>query len=448
MTHPRITFKEKVSYGLGDLGGNMLFTLVSSYLLYFYTDVGGIAIGTASIIMAMVRLLDAFANPLVGLAIDKTNSRWGKTRPYLLFTALPVALLAVLTFCTPDLSMTGKIIYAAITYALFSVVFTINNTPYSTLLSNMTDDERQRLSFGMFRTLGMSVGGFVATGLTLPLVGLLGQGNAARGYLWTVIIFGALCCTFFLICFANTRERITPSPDDVPLRLPAALKVAFKSRPWLIFCLLQLTTFSMFTMRNENTVYFSKYILGNENLASILLASSSIVTVAVAFFVPLLASKVGKKRCIQLGLLLCAGTLALNFFIGHSFPIVFTLHLLACFGSSLCTGMFFVMIAETVDHSEWLTGKRQQGLLNSMSMFITRLGIMFASLISSQILAGVGYQPGIQQPDSALFGIRFNYTLLPAIFALLGFFLSFFYRLDEIYPQILIDLQNRRKEPK
>lgn len=447
MPKPRISLKEKISYGLGDFGGNLLFTLISSYLLFFYTDVGGIAIGTVSIIMALVRLVDAFANPLVGLAIDKTNTRWGKTRPYLLFTALPVALLAVLTFCTPDLPMPGKIAYAAITYAVYSVVFTINNTPYSTLLSNITDNERERLSFGMFRTLGMSAGGFVATGLTLPLVALLGQGDSARGYFWTVLLYAVLCCVFFLVCFLNTTERIPSPPDPQPIRFPAALKLAFRSRPWVIFCILQLTTFSMFTMRSENTLYFSKYILGNENFAALLLASSSIVTVLIAFFVPLMASKLGKKNCIQLGLLLCAVSLILMFFFGRSAPAVLVLHLLACGGSNICTGMFFVMIAETVDHSEWLTGKRQQGLLNSLSMFISRLGIMMSSLISSQILARLGYQPDAALPDSALFGIRFNYTLLPAALAILGFILCFFYRLDEIYPQVLADLQSRRNQP-
>lgn len=444
MPKSRISLKEKISYGLGDFGGNLLFTLISSYLLFFYTDVGGIAIGTVSIIMALVRLVDAFTNPLVGLAIDKTNTRWGKTRPYLLFTALPVALLAVLTFCTPNLPMAGKIAYAAITYAVYSVVFTINNTPYSTLLSNLTDNERERLSFGMFRTLGMSAGGFIATGLTLPLVSLLGQGDAARGYFWTVLLYAVLCCVFFLVCFRNTTERIPSPPETEPIRLPAALKLAFRSRPWVIFCILQLTTFSMFTMRSENTLYFSKYILGNESFAALLLASSSVVTVLIALFVPLLASKIGKKNCIQLGLLLCAVSLILMFFFGHSAPTVLVLHLLACGGSNICTGMFFVMIAETVDHSEWLTGKRQQGLLNALSMFISRLGIMLSSLISSQILARLGYEPDAVLPDTALFGIRFNYTLLPAALAILGFVLCFFYRLDKIYPQVLADLQSRR----
>ena len=444
-TTETISFKEKFCYGLGDVSGNLTYMLISSYLLYFYTDVAGIAVGTVGIFMAVVRTIDSVANPLIGFAVDRTNTRFGKIRPYLLLSNLPLAILLAAVFAAPNLSETGKVAYAFGSFLLYSLTYSFSNTPYSALSTNMTDREDERLTLSKYRTIGMSVGCFAVTLATLPLVRLTGGGNDRKGFFWMAVIFAVVSAVSMHLCFQHTRERICPPPPKEGLPLTKAVRYAFQSKPWVILCALQSLSMASFTIREENTVYFCKYILNNREISSVLLTVSPIITLTSAFFLPKPTATFGKQRLLFFGYglnLLSLGGIAL---MGtHTAGVIF-FHTLAALGTGCSTGLFFVMISETIDHSEWQCGVRQQGLLASLLMLVVKLFCMVMSFCSAQILDLAGYREGMEATPAVLGAIRTNFLFLPMGLAVIFLICCRLYRLEEDYPRILEELHRRRE---
>jgi len=443
--HSPIKFKEKFSYALGDINGNTCYMIISSYLLYFYTDVAGIAVGTIGILMAIVRTIDSIANPLIGFAVDRTESKFGKIRPWLLYTNLPLTILMVALFCAPNLSVTMKAVYAFVTFLLYSIIYSMSNTPYSSLSTNMTDREDERLQLSKYRTLAMSLSSFAVTFTALPLVTMLGRGDEKKGFFWMILLFAGICFVSMQVCFQNTRERIRPKKEENPLPLWTAIRYACKSTPWLLLCLLQSLSMSAFTIRSENMVYFCKYILNNRDFVAVLQPVSSIITFVVAFFLPKLAEKLGKRNILFYGCLIHLVSLLGIALVGDSAAGVFVFYFLSALGNSCSTGLFFVMISETVDHSEWQCGVRQQGLLGSLLMLVVKLFSMIVSLISSRILSFAGYVENMEPTAQVITAIKTNFIYLPMVLAVLFLITCRFYRLEEQYPTILKELHERRE---
>lgn len=439
-----IGFWEKFCYGLGDVSGNLCYMMISSYLLYYYTDVAGIAVGTAGVLMAGVRMADSFINPLIGYAMDRTDTRMGKIRPFLLFSNLPLAILLVLLFAVPHLSEGAMTIYAFVTFLLYSLTYSLNNTPYSALSTNMTDREDDRLQLSKFRTIGMSVGCFAVTITTLPLVNWFGRGNEHAGFARAAALFAVFSFLTMLLCFLYTKERIRPPKEKNPLPLTRSIFFALKSKPWLILCALQSLSMASFTIREENTVYFCKYILQNKEISSVILPISSIITLGIAFILPKLAEKFGKRNILLAGFTLNLFSLGGIALAGSSIPGVIFCHTLAALGTGCGTGLFFVMISETVDHSEWLCGVRQQGLLAALLMLVVKLFCMVMSLCSARILDAAGYAEGVAPTPAVLTAIRINFIFLPMVLAVLFLIACLFYRLEDQYPTILQELHERR----
>ena len=206
----QLSIKEKVGFSLGDMAGNFVYQSLILLLAYYYTDVFGLSAATVTTIFLAVRIFDAVTDPLMGLLVDRTNTRWGKYRPYLLFLCVPYAVMSVLVFTVPDLDEAGKTLYAYITYAALMLLFTATNIPYFALGSVMTSDPKERVSLNTFRFVAAGVGGLIVTALLIPLADILGQGDKAVGYRQAMMVLAAISIVLFLLCYASTKERVEP----------------------------------------------------------------------------------------------------------------------------------------------------------------------------------------------------------------------------------------------
>ncbi|MDL2253547.1 glycoside-pentoside-hexuronide (GPH):cation symporter [Ruminococcaceae bacterium OttesenSCG-928-I18] len=420
---------EKISYGMGDLANNLMFGPVAYYLLYFYTDVAGISLALVSLLMGVARAVDAVASPFIGGLVDRTNTRWGKTRPYLLFTTLPLGVLMVLCFLVPNASMNAVALYALFTYLGFSLLYTLNNVAYLTLLTVMTPDNGIRLQLGGIRMAGMAVGSLVANGLLLPIILLLGSGNERRGFALTALLFGIVSVLLLMNCFLFTRERIEVVPERGPLL--GSMRTMGKSRPFLILCTVQILGWVMQSFFYQNTVFYAKYLLHNEQFAAAMMALPTLCLLGVSPFISLLARRFGKRRFMAVSYAASAAALLLVWAAGDRVWLVLPGSMLAGFGTGCALSMGILTCSDTIDHVEWLTGKKLQGLMTSMMLFAAKLGLVVTGTLSPFVLGLGGYVANAEQSLTALMAIRTNYIFLPVLLGLLCLFLLRFYRLDE-----------------
>lgn len=440
----KLSFRETACYGLGDLACSMVFNFMASYLLYFYTDVAGVGVAAAGATMSAARLIDAFANPVVGVLSDKTHTRWGKLRPYLLFSAIPLATSVLLMFLCSWVPGPGKTLYALATYTLFCLLYTICNVPYTAMMPNLSEDPAQRARLNLSKFICVSIGTFLSMGLALPLINLFGRGSEQRGFVGISLFFSVIIIVLVLVCFANTRERIQPPP--VAFSLQTLLATVKKSRPWVICCGAQLFFYLATVTRNSTALYYAKYCLGDAGFASLLLAVGSFTTFATCFLVPVATARMKKRTFTLIGYsLFIAGSL-LVYFAGGNLTAVFLCNILANLGASMSNGVSFLILGEAIDHSEYTTGTRQQGLLTSMSMFMVKIGVVLSSVVSAAILGLGGYIPDQPQTASALAAIHVNFIFLPCIAALACAALYLFYKLDDQYPAINAALREKHRQ--
>ena len=245
----KISFKEKVGYGLGDTASNLYFQMFVNFLLFFYTDIFGISAAAAGTMLMVSRFWDAANDPMMGIIADRTNSRWGKFRPYLIWMSIPLAVVGVLTFITPNFDATGKLIYAYITFTLVMMAYTAINIPYSALMGVISPNSSERTSVSTYRFVLAFVGAFIVQGLTLPLVNLFGGGDQATGFPLTMAVFGVLACILFYITFATTRERvIVPTTQESSLK--EDVKNLLKNRPWMYLLIMGIFTLGYIIIRS------------------------------------------------------------------------------------------------------------------------------------------------------------------------------------------------------
>lgn len=438
----RLSTKEVIGYGIGDLAYTMVFSFMSSYLLYYYTDIAGLTVGAAGTVMSCARLIDAAANPVVGALSDKTHTRWGKLRPYLLFSTVPLALSVILMLLAARIPAGGRSVYAMVTYAGFCLLYTVSNVPYSAMMPNLSEKSVQRARLNRSRMAFASAGSFLSMGLSLPLIGFFGQGNEQQGFLGLGVLFAAIILVLLFACFFNTKERIQPPP--VPFSLKTLGQTIRKSQPWVLCCAIQFFHFLATSIRSSTTLYYTKYHLGSQDFASLLLASSSVMFFCAAFLVPIMVKRYSKRMVSVTGYaLFTAGTL-LIYWAGTNLTMIFLLNCLSGLGASLSSSVSFLMLGEAIDHSEYTTGLRQQGLLTSVSMFMVKLGVMFSSAISAFVLDWGGYVPDQPQTAGGMSAIQANFVFLPAIGGAVCLAVLAFYRLDKEYLAIRETLNQKR----
>ena len=450
-----LSFGEKVGYGLGDMASNFYMGFFGLFLLYYYTDVFGISPAAAATMLLVTKIVDAISDPAMGLIADRTTTRWGKYRPYLLWVAVPYAILGYLLFLGPDLSDTGKLIWAYVTYTLVMLAYTAINVPYSALLAVISPVAAERTKATQFRFVFASLGTLSVGALATPLVRWLGGGNEVLGFRLTIIMFAVLSVLLFWVVFATTRERIRPEPHQSSVS--EDFSALLKNVSWIVLVATGILVVVGLIARFASIVFYVKYYLLDDGSRIFLffdrtafLTSCGLIGQLIgALMTPMLAARFEKHYLVMVMNLLHAILLAICFVIPpEQYALIVLVHTLGIFTFGVIITLLFSMYTDCAEYGQWLTGKHTAGLIVSASMFSLKFGSAVGGALPGFILAGFGFVANVAQTDSAILGIRMMFNGLPAIFFLAGGMLMFFYRIDRAtLTQVERELHERRTEP-
>lgn len=426
----KIRLGEKIGYGIGDMGFNFYWANISAFLLIFYTDVMGLSAAAVGTMILITKIIDAFTDPLMGAIADRTRTRFGKFRPYLLFAALPMAGAGILTYSTPDLDETGKLIWAYATYSLMMLVYTVLSTPYSALSGVITADSQERTTLISFRFIAAFTGTTIVNYFTLDMVQWLGQGNDELGWQLTMAVYGAAAAIMFMIVFFTTRERIEPPPQQ---KTPVMqdIRDLLGNGPWLVLFALALIIMITIVMRAGSIVYYLKYYIEQPELTGSFLGAYSIALAVGAASTPIMTRFLDKKNLMML-LMAVAGVLScLMFFVPKDMVwLMFVMNTLIGFALGPKSPLAFSMYADTADYTEWKTGRRATAMTFSAATFSQKLGGAIASAVIAWTLALMGYVANEAQSDASQLGIVLLVTVIPGVVAFIAAFVMRFYTLD------------------
>lgn len=484
-TH-RLSVTEKVGYSLGDLSANLIFQTLVTFLAFFYTDVFGIPAGTASFIMFTAGMIGAFVfTPIMGFIADRTKTRWGKFRPWILWTAIPFGVLSLLAFSTPNLDQDTKVIYAWVTYLLLLAVYAANNLPYSALSGVLTGNMAERNSLSAYRFVAVMVAQFIIQVLLLPIVLMLGNGDKAEGFHNAMILFASVGIVFFLITFITTKERILPIVEE-KTSIAQDIKDLFKNLPWLIMLIVTVLVFITLSLKGGAYIYYFENYLDETALASflndvgfnsfILGLNATLTSIGVAefkwpddaatsafglfngcgiimqiigiCFSKQVADRFGKRNTFGVALFLSTlFLLAFNYFPSDAIGLCFTAQILHGFFYGLTVPLLWAMIADVADYSEWKNNRRATAIIFSAMLVGLKAGLSIGGSLLAGILAFYGYDAtlGVQSAET-ISGIK----AAVSIYASLPFFIAagclFFYAINKkMESQIETDLSERRK---
>lgn len=446
-TDGKTSYTKRFSYAASDTAGQLVFCVVSFYLLKFYTDVYGISALAAGNILLIARLVDAVDAPVWGIIFDKTHSRWGKSRPWFLWLCVPFAIFGVLTFLTPNLSYSAKLLYAAVTYIGCSVLYTGINTPVTSILSALTPNPQERVTLTSYRMFGSKFGVLLVNFTALSLVKFFGHGNDRRGFAIVMPIYAVGSILLFLTAFKNLEEVVHEKRKPEPLLIGfGALKGNW---PWIIIFTSSLFFWIAFIARVSVAPYFFEYVLHRKDLigrANML----DFISLGTAFLLPFICRRTSKRNAWILGLLgMVVGQIIM--FLGvqnHlSVPWVMVGWAFGFFMSGMAMAMPFSVLSDSVDYGEWKTGIRAAGLLTAIgAAFCLKAGSGLGGAIPAWILNAHGYVPKVEQTPQSLNGINLACIWLPAVFFALAALPVFFYeKYERLEPQIHAELEARRQ---
>lgn len=426
----KLSVREKLGYGLGDTASHFVWDMVGFWILIFYTDTFGIPAAAAGTIMLVARFWDMLSDPVMGIIADRTRTRWGKFRPYILWMALPYSILAVLAFSTPDFGQTGKVIYAAVTYLLLMTVYTAINLPYSSLGAVMTSDSYERAGLNSYRFVFAFIGQLIVSGTALSLALFFGKGDQAKGYQLTLVLFSIISFILFMITFRSTRERVQP-PKTQQANLKEDLRNLLKNRPWLILFFVGIISFVMFAMQNLSVAYYFKYYIGREQGVQLF---NVIGTVAMIVVIPLskpLAKRFGKRNVFLASSLISGLFFTLIYLPGEGdLWLVYGFNILAKMAYAPAVPLLWTMLADTADYSEWKSGRRSTGLVFSAATFAQKAGWGIGGALAGWLLALFSFVPNVEQSELAITGIKLLISVFPGILYMLCAILLFFYAID------------------
>ena len=433
----QLSFTEKLGYGLGDTASNFFFQTFNIFLLYYYTDVFGLSAAAVGTMFLVTKIVDAVSDPIMGVIADRTNSRWGKFRPYLLWAAIPYGICGYLMFANPDFGDTGKLIYAYATYSLMMLAYTAINVPYSALMGVISPLSIERTKVASYRFICAFTAGWIIATFVTPLKNLLGGGNEALGFQLTMAIFAVASILLFWVTFATTKERVAPVQEETNIRLD--LRAVMRNGPWIVLFLAAVFTLMNVAIRGASLLYYFKYYVGDDGTRIFLIFDKTAVFMSLGLITMLIGISLTKtlcdyfeKRSLLITLtILNAITMAVFYVIP---PDQYWLMVLFnCLGTLVIgptPALVWSMYADTADYGEWKTGRRTTALIFSSLQFAQKLGLAVGAGLSGIILAMFGFVANEVQTEASLAGIRFLFSVMPAILALLGAASIFFYRID------------------
>ncbi len=469
---------EKIGYSLGDGAANLVFQMMMMFQLFFYTDVFGIKATAAGMILLFARFFDAFVDPVVGILSDRTQTKWGKYRPWILWTALPFAVFFVMAFLTPDLTERGKIIYAGVTYTLLMAIYSFNNTPYSSLGGVMTSDIKQRTSISTVRFVTATVATFIVQGLTLPLVSKFGNGDAAnsKGWATTIILFAAVAVVLLVITFFTTKERISP-PQGQKNSVKQDAKDIIRNKPWKAMFILTLFLFTTLALWGSSMSYYFNYVVDKSALLEFLRGwglaggaeggwghnlldafgliakedQSNVFAVGFSLFNMLgqlvtlagvillsgfLSGIFGKRNVFIVCLALTAAATAMFYVVpAERIGTIFWINILKSLFYAPTIPLLWAMMGDVADYSEWVNHRRATGFVFAGIVFSLKAGLGIGGAICGGIIDSFGFVANTVQSESAVTGIRLTSSIIPAATFLVGVIALCFYPITKSYNQ-------------
>ena len=423
--------KDKIGYGLGDMASALVWQTATLFLAYFYTDVFGLPAAIMGTMFLVVRVVDAFVDPCIGALVDRTQTRHGRFRPWLLWFAIPFGVSCLITFYVPDVGPTAKIVYACVTYAILSLIYSAINVPYCAMPGALTLDPRERHSLQSWR-FGLSfIGGLIVTVIALPLVSLLGQGNVQKGYFYAMSMMGLLGIILFFCCFLMTRERYSPR-NDTSGSMIGDLKLLAGNSQWRIVFLFNILLLTAVVTRGSATMYYVKYVLLRPELVFAFIVSGMVASLTGALLSERLLGKFDRVRAYQWTII--------------SF-VIFGLNIIFSFIQNLTTPLQWTMFSDVVDYEEHRSGRRLDGLVFSTALFAIKFGLALGGAVVGWVLGMVDYAPGqATQAPHVLSTINALFTLIPCVLFLCMVALLTIYKLNsKLVNSIARELASKRE---
>lgn len=460
----KVTLKEKIGYGFGDAASSMFWKLFGMYLMFFYTDIFGMEAKVVGTMFFVTRIWDSMFDPIIGVIADRTETKWGKFRPFILFLAIPFAVIGVFTFYTPDFGTVGKVVYAYVTYSLMMMVYSAINVPYASLLGVMSPNPKERNVLATFRMVFAYVGSFVTLLLFMPLVNYFSKGSKViedqqYGWLMAVVIIAIVCAILFFFCFSFTKERVKPVKQE-QTSLKADIQDLLKNKPWWILLGAGVSALIFNSIRDGATIYYFKYFINEDGFGSIrflnipfvlsglYLALGQAANIIGVILAAPVSNRIGKKYT-YMGAMMIATMLSIVFYWldKENLILIFTLQVLI----SICAGSVFPLLwsmyADCADYSEVKTGNRATGLIFSSSSMSQKLGWAVGTALTGWLLGYFGFQANQIQSAETIDGIKMFLSFLPAVGTLLSVVFIYFYPLTEKkLDEITSELNEKRKK--
>ncbi|WP_455920298.1 MFS transporter [Priestia megaterium] len=435
-------WKTRIGYGVGDLGCNLVFSTMASYLLFFYTDVFGITAAVAGTLMLVTKIIDAFADTGMGLLVDRTHTKWGQGRPYFLIGAIPFAIFTVLTFIVPDFNMMGKIIWAYVTYCLLNIAYTVVNIPLNTIVPRLTSDNHERNCLVSTRMICALIGTALVMSVTTPLVDFFGHGDTQKGFLITMSIYGIASVLIFVITFMSTKEVIPPSTQPGK----SSFKQDFKglTDQAFIFFILNFLYFALFVIRNTTVIYYFTYNLGHKDWLTFVGLFGILSGLPMLIILPWLQKKMTKKNVLLFSTsIYIVGDLLIYF--GKSSPILLIIGLaITGLGIYGIFGTTFAIQPDIIDYSEYKNHRSIAGMIAAFQGFFVKVSLGLGSAFVGVILKMGGYVPNAIQSSITLTYIELVFIWVPLAICLLIGITMWFYNLDAKRAEMDVELERRR----
>ena len=447
-----LKFQEKLGYGLGDAASNFFFQTFNLFLLYYYTDVFGLAPAAVGTMFLVTKIVDAVSDPAMGLIADRTDSRWGKFRPYLLWAAIPYGFFGYAMFVSPDLSATGKLIYAYATYTLMMLAYTAVNVPYSALMGVISPSSTERTKVAAYRFICAFTAGWLIATFVTPLKNILGGGDEEVGFRLTMGIFAVVSIALFWICFATTKERVHPEQESSHIR--SDLRALLDNGPWIALFFSAIFALTNVAIRAGSTVFYFKYYIGDDGTPIFLIFDKTAVFLSISTFGFIVGLTMTEALCRRfekrhLMIILTLGNAVAMALFYITPPDQYWLMVTLGFVGTVVIGptpaLVWSMYADCADYGEWKTGRRTTALVFSAAQFAQKMGLAIGAGLSGYLLSLFGFVANQVQSGSSIIGIKLMFSVFPAVLAALSAVAIFFYRLsDDKVKQIERELEERR----
>ncbi len=436
-------WRQRIGYGVADTACNLVWQMITLYLMFFYTDVMELNPSSVGVMFLVTRLIDGVTDVLMGILIDNTNTKWGKSRPYFLWGAVPFALFAIATFYVPDFGPEGRLIWAYATYTGLSLMYTMVNIPLASILPSLTDNAHERTVLATTRMVFSFIGATLISSVAMPMIDALGNGDKASGYLMTMTIWAVVAALLFLFSFKNVEERVEVAQAK-HVNLVTAYRSLKENGPWKVFALNIVFMWGAFFFQGGALIYYVTYNLQQPELVSVIAGITAFVPMIGTVAAPLLSKRMLKIRVYQIASVVMLLGMSIMLFIPGSIALIGGA-IVVGLGFGLRNSIYFSMQADPIDFGEWKTGVNVAGILSAVNGFIGKISFAIAGAASGYLLSSNGYVPDAEQTESALAAIKACYFYIPMLLIVASIALmTFFYKLDYVFPKITAELDARK----